>query len=124
MLSRKGGAGKPGLLGADTNPLQIKHPTLSCLNSFFCVSVKLGPSDTKHPAKLSQDRTACKLTVSLTAKLAAEAKQGWVHGRVLGLTVGFGEDLREDSLTKSWDHLATLCLQSSLCLGWDICDCL
>lgn len=29
----------------------------ACLNSFLCVSVKLGSSDTKHPAILSQDRT-------------------------------------------------------------------
>lgn len=43
-------------------------------------------------------------------------------GPIVFLTVRVGEDLREDSLTTSWDHLATLCLQSSLCLGGDICD--
>lgn len=109
-------------LGAGTSPLQIQHPTPSCPNAFLCVSVNLGPSDTEHPAILSQHTQPVSLQCRLQLTLAAEAKQGWVHGRVLGLTVGFGEDLREDSLTKSWDHLATLCLQSSLCLGWDICD--
>lgn len=48
-----------------------------------------------------------------------------MHGRLLGLlTVGVGENLRDrdDTLNTSWDHLATPYLQSSLCLGWDICD--